>query len=251
MNYLQEVAQLKVELSSAYIEVELTQATMEQTEQQPTDNEYFFKRELYKVFEINKRHLIPKETYNKTIEELKTAAQESSSKSRHDYYVLGKYETGMPPTQPDDHLPVSQSDLSPPHHVDQLPVSQPDNIPPLQIDCNLIASQPDDVPPPQHVDQLELIRRNILNERKMARKCHIDQAERMVKRSRIELQTGNVGDNVALPVPMVDRGRGDPRNILGVIINKNENDLYTIATRHGILSISTHELTSLFVLNSC
>ena len=58
----------------------------------------------------------------------------------------------------------------------------------------------------------------------------------MVKRPRIELQAGNIGDNVALPVPMVDRGRGDPRNILGVIIDMNENDLYTIATPHGILS---------------
>jgi len=35
---------------------------------------------------------------------------------------------------------------------------------------------------------------------------------------------------------MVDRGRGDSHLILGVIIDKNENDLYTIATRHGILS---------------
>ena len=42
--------------------------------------------------------------------------------------------------------------------------------------------------------------------------------------------------NVALPVPTVDRDRGDSHNILGVIIDKNENDLYTIATRHGILS---------------
>jgi len=30
--------------------------------------------------------------------------------------------------------------------------------------------------------------------------------------------------------------RGHCRNILGVIIDKNENDLYTIATPHGILS---------------
>ncbi|KAK4328104.1 hypothetical protein Pmani_001457 [Petrolisthes manimaculis] len=92
MNYLQEVAQLRVELSSAYMEIELTQATMELAEQQPTDYENLFQRELYKVFEKSKRHLIPKETYNKTIEGLKTAAQESSSKSRHGYYVLGKYE---------------------------------------------------------------------------------------------------------------------------------------------------------------
>jgi len=47
----------------------------------------------------------------------------------------------------------------------------------------------------------------------------------MVTRSHIELQAGNIGDNVALPVPLVDRGKGDPRNILGIIIDKNENDL--------------------------
>ena len=150
---------------------------------------------------------------------------------------LPVFQSDLLPPQPDDHLPVSQSDLPPPQHVEQLPVSQSDNILPLQIDGNLIASQPDDVPPPQPVSQLESICRNILNERKMARECLTDQAERMVKRSCIELQAGNIGDNVALPVPIVDRGRGDPRNILGVIIDKNENDLYTIATRHGILSI--------------
>jgi len=32
------------------------------------------------------------------------------------------------------------------------------------------------------------------------------------------------------------QGQGESHNILGLIIDKNENDLYTIATRHGILS---------------
>jgi len=36
----------------------------------------------------------------------------------------------------------------------------------------------------------------------------MDQAERMAKRSRIELQAGNIGDSVALPVPMMDRAMG-------------------------------------------
>ena len=35
----------------------------------------------------------------------------------------------------------------------------------------------------------------------------------MVKRSRIDLKVTEVGDNVAVPIPMVDRGRGDLRNI--------------------------------------
>jgi len=43
---------------------------------------------------------------------------------------------------------------------------------------------------------------------KTARECLTDQAERMAKRSCIELQAGNIGDNVALSVPMVDRAGG-------------------------------------------
>jgi len=72
----------------------------------------------------------------------------------------------------------------------------------------------------------------------------------MVNRSRIKLQAGNIGDSVALPVPMLDRCRGT----LAAFIGKNENELYTIPTKHDILSdiyTHTHELTSLFALNSC
>ena len=126
----------------------------------------------------------------------------------------------------------SANDVPPPLPDDQLPASQCDDVPPPPPDNQL----PSSLPPPLSPSPLGLRRRNIRNERKRARECLTDQAERMVKRSRIELQPGNIGDNVALPVPMVDRGRGDPRNILGVIIDKNENNLYTIATRHGILS---------------
>jgi len=39
----------------------------------------------------------------------------------------------------------------------------------------------------------------------------------------------------AIPIT-VQPSEGDPRNILGVITHNNEYDLYTIATRHGILS---------------
>ncbi|XP_041369548.1 SCAN domain-containing protein 3-like [Gigantopelta aegis] len=42
-------------------------------------------------------------------------------------------------------------------------------------------------------------------------------------------------DNVAVPIPLVDRGRGDPRNILGIIIDRDENDMYAICVKAGIL----------------
>ena len=64
----------------------------------------------------------------------------------------------------------------------------------------------------------------------------LSQAERMVKRSRVDLKTGVPGDNVAVPIPAVDRGRGDPRNILGVIVNRDvDTDQYKIAVKAGVL----------------
>ena len=56
----------------------------------------------------------------------------------------------------------------------------------------------------------------------------------MVKRSRVEMVAGKMGDNVTVPIPLVDRGRGDPRNILGIVLDRNENDLYTICVEGEI-----------------
>jgi hypothetical protein len=72
-------------------------------------------------------------------------------------------------------------------------------------------------PPVLHTTEIDsghkfLVERlqNIANQRTRASESQIAQAKRMVKRSQIELKVGEVGDNVAVPVPLVDRGRGDP-----------------------------------------
>ena len=54
------------------------------------------------------------------------------------------------------------------------------------------------------------------------------QAERMVKRSKLELTSGQEGDNVAVPIPHVDRGSGDTQSILGIIIDRDENDMTSL-----------------------
>ena len=64
----------------------------------------------------------------------------------------------------------------------------------------------------------------------------IKQAERMLRRSRVINVPASIGDNVTIPIPLVDRGRGDPRNLMGVVLEHNENDLYRIAVRNGILA---------------
>ena len=86
---------------------------------------------------------------------------------------------------------------------------------PTSVTNNL--SQSDD-PPPMSSAPMDIITSHIdsiLMERQGARTAQFAQAERMIKRSRIDLAHGHPGDNVAVPIPLVDRGRGDPRNILG------------------------------------
>ncbi|XP_063590419.1 uncharacterized protein LOC134767326 [Penaeus indicus] len=64
----------------------------------------------------------------------------------------------------------------------------------------------------------------------------VSRAERMLKRSRLDFKVGEPGDNVAVPIPAVDRGRGDPRNILSVIVSRDlDNDQYKIAVKSGVL----------------
>lgn len=43
------------------------------------------------------------------------------------------------------------------------------------------------------------------------------------------------GTTVRIPVPEVDRGRGDARNILAIVLKKTEDELYQLGTKQGIL----------------
>ena len=76
---------------------------------------------------------------------------------------------------------------------------------------------------------------NISNEWNGASLSQMAQAEQMVIRSKVVLGAGQVGNNVAVPIPIVYRGRGDPRNLLGVIVDLDENNMYTINVKAGIL----------------
>lgn len=55
----------------------------------------------------------------------------------------------------------------------------------------------------------------------------MEQVERMIKKSRIKLSSIQKGDNAAISIPLVDRGRGDPQNILAMILNKKVKIIIT------------------------
>ena len=46
---------------------------------------------------------------------------------------------------------------------------------------------------------------------------------------------GEIGDTVLVPIPMVDRGRGDARNILGIILDRDLNETYRIGVHAGVI----------------
>ena len=54
-----------------------------------------FKEELYKRFQICQKHLIPKVEYFNAIEQLKLAATDESSKTRHGYYNTQQVRTNF------------------------------------------------------------------------------------------------------------------------------------------------------------
>ena len=57
----------------------------------------------------------------------------------------------------------------------------------------------------------------------------------MIKRSKLELDVAKYGDNIALTVPSVDRGRYDPRNLIGVVLAVNSDGSFKIGVKGGIL----------------
>jgi len=58
---------------------------------------------------------------------------------------------------------------------------------------------------------------------------------RMLRMSRSKFLPATVGDNVTIPVPDVDRGRGDPRNILCVVLEVTDEQLYRVGNKEGVL----------------
>ena len=64
---------------------------------------------------------------------------------------------------------------------------------------------------------------NRVRHRSGAMDNQLKQANMMVARSKKELGTPEVGQTVAIPMPLFDRGKGDSRNVLGRIIEVHLN----------------------------
>ena len=83
---------------------------------------------------------------------------------------------------------------------------------------------------PEVTPQASLLdtRQNMIHSQQVGdRVSQCAQAEWMIKRRRLQLPSVDKGDTVALSTPQVDRGRGDPRNILWLVMDHDlDTDLY-------------------------
>ena len=78
---------------------------------------------------------------------------------------------------------------------------------------------------------------NINAKRKLANENLQLQAKKMLKMSDKKFPSGNVGNNVKICVPDVDRGKCGPRNVIGVITEcDDQRGLYRIGTQYGTVN---------------
>ena len=74
-----------------------------------------------------------------------------------------------------------------------------------------------------------------IKKRKLVQDAQDKQAKKMLKRSESQRPQLQVGDNVRVAVPKVDRGRADPPNLLAVITECKDHGGYVVGTFKGRL----------------
>lgn len=75
----------------------------------------------------------------------------------------------------------------------------------------------------------------IREQRETARAGMKKQAGKMLALSREKLPPAEIGQNVVVKVPDVDRGRLAPRSVLAVVLSVNDSSLYKLGTKEGVL----------------
>lgn len=92
----------------------------------------------------------------------------------------------------------------------------------IEDDCNINLTEDSDDNDEEVSNQDEVSSRenDIRKARKTAAESLVKQAKKMKATSDRSHPPANIGDNVTIPIPDVDKGKGDLRNIIGVILQK-------------------------------
>lgn len=74
-------------------------------------------------------------------------------------------------------------------------------------------------------------------ERKKAKETLKIQAKRMTDLSNTKFAVANIGSTVRIKIPDVDRGRGDPRSIVAVVLKLTDDGFYQLGCSDGKIVI--------------
>lgn len=86
------------------------------------------------------------------------------------------------------------------------------------------------------VQAIDVCSRKIEEARIGARQSLEKQAEKMIKASNAKFPAVEIGQCVRIKVPDVDRAKADGRNIIAIVISIENENLYKLGTKYGILS---------------
>ena len=79
------------------------------------------------------------------------------------------------------------------------------------------------------------VRKKRINAERDAKSGQKQQAQKMVSLSNSRLPAVDIGTNVVVRVPDLDRGRLAPRNVLAVVVDVTSSGLYLLGTNEGLL----------------
>ncbi|XP_068247605.1 KRAB-A domain-containing protein 2-like [Palaemon carinicauda] len=102
-------------------------------------------------------------------------------------------------------LQQQETDANEPETEAEADVNEPKREP-AEAEMNKSEQEPE--PLSQHQTNFDQLHNSISSQRLAASESQRQQAERMVKRSRTELVAGEIGDNIALPIPLVVETQG-------------------------------------------
>ena len=81
------------------------------------------------------------------------------------------------------------------------------------------------------------IKKNLItHQRDGAKRKQGQHADKMFEQSTKRFKQANIGDTVMVPLPDVDRGKGDFRNIKAVVVAVEHNGTYKLGTKYGLLN---------------
>ena len=83
--------------------------------------------------------------------------------------------------------------------------------------------------------EAQLRKWTIISKRKLAKENLQQQASKMLRLSNSKFTPASIGDSVRIPVPEVDRSKCAARNVIGVVMDINDDKMYKIGTSQGVL----------------